>query len=112
MSGPEILHRRAIDPLAVEAGVRQTRRDQIERTAIVRRDGSAGDELLRELERLDVYIRCRCAGHQSRSSSLIDVLARVAASTRLTMTAHDSEYLPSADGRLPGTTTEPDGTRP
>ena len=51
------------------------------------------------------------AGHV-RSSSLIDVLARVCASTRLTMTAHDSEYLPSDDGRLPGTTTEPDGTRP
>jgi hypothetical protein len=42
----------------------------------------------------------------------MDVFARVAASTRLTITAHDREYVPSADGRLPGTTTDPDGTRP
>ena len=49
---------------------------------------------------------------QARSSSLIEVFARVASSTRLTITAQASEYLPSADGRLPGTTTEPDGTRP
>ena len=42
----------------------------------------------------------------------MDVFARVCASTRLTMTAHDSEYLPSDEGRLPGTTTDPDGTLP
>ena len=56
--------------------------------------------------------RCEPRSGQARSSSLIDVLARVASSTRFTMTAQASEYLPSADGRLPGTTTEPDGTRP
>ena len=43
---------------------------------------------------------------------LIEVLDRVWASTRLTITAHARLYLPSADGRLPGTTTEPDGTLP
>jgi hypothetical protein len=43
---------------------------------------------------------------------LIDVFARVWASTRFTITAQASECVPSADGRLPGTTTDPDGTRP
>ena len=39
------------------------------------------------------------------------VLARVLASTRLTITAQYRLYLPSADGRLPDTTTEPEGMR-
>ena len=39
---------------------------------------------------------------QARSSSLMPVLARVCASTRLTITAQYRLYLPSADGRLPG----------
>jgi hypothetical protein len=47
-----------------------------------------------------------------RSKSLIEVFDRVCASTRFTMTAQFSDYLPSAVGRLPGTTTEPAGTRP
>ena len=47
-----------------------------------------------------------------RSSSLIEVFARVCASTFLTMTAQASECEPSAAGRMPGTTTEPAGTRP
>jgi hypothetical protein len=57
MSGPEILHRWAIDPLARETRLRQTRGDQVECAAIVRRDGSTGDELFRELEggSLDVH---------------------------------------------------------
>ena len=50
--------------------------------------------------------------NQSRSSSLMEVLARVRASTRLTMTAQYRLYLPSADGRLPLTTTLPAGMRP
>lgn len=47
-----------------------------------------------------------------RSRSLMAVLARVWASTRFTMTAHARLTLPSFDGRLPGTTTDPEGTRP
>ena len=47
-----------------------------------------------------------------RSNSLMPVLARVLASTRLTITAQYREYLPSSEGRLPDTTTEPAGTRP
>ena len=49
---------------------------------------------------------------QSRSRSLMLVLARVCASTRLTITAQYRLYLPSALGRLPLTTTEPAGMRP
>src|SRR4029079_7345916 len=49
---------------------------------------------------------------QLRRSSLMFVLARVRASTRLTMTAQYRLWLPSAAGRLPLTTTEPAGTRP
>src|SRR5690606_5680998 len=52
------------------------------------------------------------ANYSPRSSSLIPVFERVCASTRLTITAQYRLYLPSADGRLPDTTTEPDGTRP
>jgi hypothetical protein len=40
------------------------------------------------------------------------VLARVCASTRLTITAQYRLYVPSALGRLPLTTTEPAGMRP
>lgn len=48
----------------------------------------------------------------ARNSSLIDVLARVCASTRFTITAQYKPYLPSAEGSVPGTTTDPAGTRP
>ena len=52
-------------------------------------------------------------GHgQPRSSSLMLVLDRVWASTRFTMTAQLRLWLPSAEGRLPATTTDPVGTRP
>ena len=47
-----------------------------------------------------------------RSKSLMLVLARVCASTCLTMTAQYRLHLPSGDGIEPGTTTEPAGTRP
>ena len=47
-----------------------------------------------------------------RSSSLRLTLARVCASTRLTITAQFSAYRPSFDGSEPGTTTAPAGTRP
>mgnify|MGYP001605856348 CR=1 FL=1 len=73
----------------------------------------AGAHLLREVERGCLRVRGhRLHPSQDRSSSWMEVLARVAASTRFTITAQPSEYLPSAEGRLPGTTTEPDGTRP
>ena len=53
-----------------------------------------------------------CVAPQARSNSLMLVLARVCASTFLTMTAQYRLYLPSAEGRLPLTTTEPAGMRP
>ncbi|MPN31917.1 hypothetical protein SDC9_179392 [bioreactor metagenome] len=95
--------------------------------------GASGDEDVRghlfghELEQLvenhrdELHLREDEAGprprigaveDQARSRSLIAVLARVWASTFLTMTAQYRLYLPSAEGRLPGTTTEPAGTRP
>src|SRR5512146_2565844 len=49
---------------------------------------------------------------QARSSSLMLVLARVPASTCLTITAQYRLYWPDAAGRLPETTTEPAGMRP
>src|SRR6266516_7835047 len=53
------------------------------------------------------------AGRYSpRNSSLMLVFARVLASTCLTITAQYRPYLPSAEGRVPGTTTDPAGTRP
>jgi len=67
MPGPEILHGRAIDPLAVEARFRQPRRNQIERAPIIRREGSTGDELLREIERLAINI-----SHDSITQQLVD----------------------------------------
>ena len=51
-------------------------------------------------------------GHYALSRSLMLVLARVWASTRLTMTAQARLCEPSAAGSDPGTTTDPDGTRP
>ncbi len=51
-------------------------------------------------------------GRQLRNSSLMLVLARVRASTCLTITAQYRWQLPSPEGRLPATTTEPAGTRP
>src|ERR1022692_5182132 len=54
----------------------------------------------------------RTSHGQSRSNSLMLVLARVLASTCLTITAQYSWQAPMAEGRLPATTTEPEGTRP
>src|SRR5690606_41923886 len=52
-------------------------------------------------------------GAQSpRSSSLMLVFSRVAAVTRLTITAQYRLWLPSAAGSEPLTTTEPGGIRP
>src|SRR6185436_19155483 len=57
----------------------------------------------------------RNAGHDSYgilSSSLMLVLARVLASTCLTITAQYRLYFPSGEGRFPDTTTEPAGILP
>ena len=106
MSSPQVADFAAVETLARESGGRKTPRHEIERAAVIRRDRAARDERPRELQRLAFDVA------HVRSSSLIDVLARVCASTRLTITAHDSEYFPSDEGRLPGTTTEPAGTLP
>jgi len=50
--------------------------------------------------------------HISLKSSFIPTLPRVFSSTFLTMTAQYRLYLPSLDGRLPETTTDPAGMRP
>src|SRR5690554_4649086 len=63
------------------------------------------DQVTRQLQ----YV-ARC--HQALNSSLMLVLARVCASTRFTITAQARLCVPSPDGKEPGTTTEPDGTRP
>ena len=61
--------------------------------------------------------KSRRAGHRPqsaspRSRSLIDVLARVFASTCLTITAQYSECVPSFEGNWPDTTTLYGGTEP
>lgn len=77
----------------------------------------------RALQRLgvgDLSHRILAAGHpphrtQSqvpRSSSLTEVFARVFSSTCFTITAQYSEWVPSAAGSDPLTTTLPAGTRP
>ena len=106
MTRPQIADRSAIDALAAKTSRCQPRRHKAQASAICRRDRSIRDELTGELQRLGLD-SCHV-----RSSSLMDVFARVCASTRFTMTAQDKEYFPSADGRLPGTTTDPAGTRP
>ena len=50
--------------------------------------------------------------YMPRSNSLMPILPRVLASTFFTITAQYRLYLPSLEGRLPLTTTEPAGTRP
>src|SRR5581483_11819418 len=99
----------AIDPFAGEARACEPRRDHLEATAVVRGNRRARNQLLRERKR---RAGLRCPSHtvvvsasvfmparsvrlqadqlrsQDRSSSLIEVFARVAASTRFTMTAH------------------------
>src|SRR5690606_38624888 len=79
--------------------------DQRLATCILRGDRGAGNQFLDQLQ-------YRRAVHQALSSSLMLVLARVCASTRLTMTAQYRLCDPSAEGSEPGTTTEPAGTRP
>ena len=56
MPGPQILHRSPVDSLARESGPRQTRGDQLDGAGVIRRDRTAGDKALREVQgvRLDV----------------------------------------------------------
>src|SRR5262245_32073950 len=108
MTRPQVADRSAIDPLASEAGSRQPRRHETQAAAVCGRNRTRRNELSSQLQGL-----VRDLGYvHVLSSSLMDVFARVCASTRFTITAHDSEYFPSGDGRLPGTTTDPAGTRP
>ena len=54
MDGPEVLHRSTIDPVARKAGAGQACRHQLDRTVVVRSDRAAGDQALRQIERLFV----------------------------------------------------------
>ena len=65
----------------------------------------SGGSAVREVTSVEVNL-------QSRNKSFRLVVARVLASTRLTITAQYKLYLPPALGRLPETTTEPAGIRP
>jgi hypothetical protein len=84
--------------------VGRRRRARIELVAV-----SGDDEAI---VRVRLYGEQQQAHAQSRSNSLMLVFARVFASTCLTMMAQYKLYLPSAEGRLPETTTEPGGILP
>ena len=105
---PQVAHSAPVHALAFESRGGEAGSNEIEAAVIGRRNRAAGYQLSREC---NSFVRYALHAH-SRSSSLIDVFALVCASTRLTMTAHASEQAPSAEGRLPGTTTDPAGTRP
>ena len=99
----QVFRRSEAQPLDGEAKPRQRRGQHVLRAGILGRHRGAADQRARQLQRIGIA--------QSRSSSLIEVLARVRSSTRLTITAQasDGPGLPSASGRpgrLPGTTTE------
>ena len=91
-------------PVTAEAHLIQRPLDDAERALIFGRDARAADQRLRERNRI-------ARRRHARSSSLIEVLARVLASTRLTITAQarPGPGRPSGSGgpgRVPGTTTE------
>jgi hypothetical protein len=92
------------DGLADKTQPFERAREKRDRARILGRDARETDQLRREMHGIDGdhgFSR-----HQSRSNSLIEVLARVRASTRLTMTQQARlGPLPSLAGRLPGTTT-------
>src|SRR5271165_2921760 len=99
--GEEILDLAETQPRDGEAEPLQ-RADQHDLRAAIRRgDGVAAQQVLGESDRVD----------HARSSSLIEVLERVCASTRFTITAQArfGPGVPSGSGRpgsVPGTTTE------
>ena len=72
----------------------------------------AGLVVLGGLKPPHAHQRCAFTRVQSRSRSLMLVLARVSAVTCLTITAQYRLWLPSLAGMEPLTTTEPEGMRP
>ncbi len=94
-------------PVHFKACIAQHFGDIGERSALVRRYRWAADEALRQGERR--IVPAVASRHQSRSSSLMLVFARVCASTRLTITAQESDGPgePSGSG-LPGQRTGDD----
>ncbi len=54
---------------------------------VLGRDAGPADELGGKLDRIERLVASERGRHQSRSNSLIEVLARVFSSTRLTITA-------------------------
>src|SRR5690606_30665978 len=103
---PKVGDPAAGDGLAAKACLLQALREQHLAVDVIRRDRRAGDQLAHQREYGAV------GGHQALSRSLMLVLARVCASTRLTITAQARLCEPSSAGSEPGTTTEPDGMRP
>ncbi len=84
----KIFHRRRAlgleaQAMAGKSQLRQRRLQHAQRTGIHRRHRSAANQRLGQRYGIDG----RGIGHQSRSNSLIEVLARVFSSTRLTITA-------------------------
>src|SRR5437764_1121796 len=83
--GPGFLEDQAV---ALEAEPFETPRDDVERPFVLRRDARPADQLGGEIDRVDRPVATGREGlAHSRSNSLIAVLARVCASTCLTMTA-------------------------
>ena len=103
--GPQIGDAALCDGFAREADALQPGGKRRLAIFIRRGDRRTGDQVLDQIQ----YGR---RAHYALSRSLMLVLARVCASTRLTMTAQARLCEPSADGSEPGTTTEPEGTRP
>ena len=89
--------------VAAKAEARERALDDVERPGVLGRDARAADQGLGERDRVGQL-------DHARSSSLIEVLARVLASTCLTITAQASagpgRPASSPPGRVPGTTTE------
>ncbi len=106
---PEVGYFAGTDRFAFEAGGGQQGPDDLLALPVVRCDGGLRDQVASQTES---RVHDGASFQLSRKRSLMAVLARVCASTRLTMTAQYMLYFPLESGRLPGTTTEPDGTRP
>ena len=90
-------------PVAGETQPLQRMLDHVERAVVLRRHARTADQRLRQSDRIGQQ-------RHARSSSLIEVLARVFASTRLTITAQArlGPGRPSGSGgpgKVPGTTT-------
>ena len=84
------------DGLAGKAQPFERARQKRDRARILGRDAREADQLRREMHGIDGDHGF--SGHQSRSNSLIEVLARVRASTRLTMTRRRGSGLVAVGG--------------